>query len=567
MTHLRYAPAAKATGVLSTAVLALMLNGCGADDKLPQLSEASAGTIKHCASIATSFTASGLVITSAAPVAAGTLTLAGSPIPSHCLISGKLGERVSATDGKTYSIKFEVRLPDSWNGRFLYQGNGGLDGAVSTAQGNFGGGPVTNALLQGFAVMSSDAGHSNAQNPYFGIDPQARLDYGYQAVAKLTPIGKGLVNAAYGRPADRSYFAGCSNGGRHAMVAAARYPDDYDGYLAGAPGFNLPKAAVANIWGAQQYAKVATSSDLSTAFTAAERTLVGNALLTQCDALDGVADGLIQDTAACQAKFSLETHVPTCSGARDGSCLTGAQKTVVSGIFSGAKTSTGTAIYASFPYDNGIRGSSFASWEFAAPLDRDSGAVAFTFGTPPLAEAGFNGSNYTLTSNVDSLYQQIFATSGIYTEASMSFMTPPNPTNLEKLKNRGAKMLVYHGVSDAIFSINDTKAWYDGLQAANSNKANEFARVFPVPGMGHCSGGPATDQFDMLTPLVNWVEKGQAPSSILATARGTGNAGGVNTELPSTWSATRTRPLCPYPQVARYKGSGDVEKAESFSCQ
>jgi len=146
-------------------------------------------------------------------------------------------------------------------------------------------------------------------------------------------------------------------------------------------------------------------------------------------------------------------------------------------------------------------------------------------------------------------------------------MTPPDGANLARLKNRGAKMLVYHGTSDPIFSSDDTTGWYEALRAANSGDASNFARFFRVPGMNHCSGGPATDQFDMLTPLVNWVEKGQAPDSVLATARGTGNAGGVNADLPAAWSAARSRPLCPYPKVARYKGSGSVEDAASFSCQ
>jgi feruloyl esterase len=148
----------------------------------------------------------------------------------------------------------------------------------------------------------------------------------------------------------------------------------------------------------------------------------------------------------------------------------------------------------------------------------------------------------------------------------MNFMTPPNPTILSALKSRGAKFMVSHGVSDPIFSVNDTQAWYDGLRANNGGDASSFTKFYRVPGMGHCSGGPATDQFDMLTPLVKWVEQGQAPQAVVATARGAGNAGGVNADVPATWAANRTRPLCPYPQVARYKG-GDPESAASFACE
>jgi feruloyl esterase len=160
-------------------------------------------------------------------------------------------------DDKTYAIGFEMRLPRAWNGRFYYQANGGLDGAVVPAQGATGGGPLTSALAQGFAVMSSDAGHTGAQTTRFGFDVQARLDYGYQAVGKLTPMAKALAQAAYGKAPERSYIGGCSNGGRHAMVAAARYPHLYDGYLVGAPGFNLPKAALANLWDVRRNARFA----------------------------------------------------------------------------------------------------------------------------------------------------------------------------------------------------------------------------------------------------------------------------------------------------------------------
>ena len=163
----------------------------------------------------------------------------------------------------------------------------------------------------------------------------------------------------------------------------------------------------------------------------------------------------------------------------------------------------------------------------------------------------------------------IVATNSTYPESSLSFMQPVNPSNLSTLKNRGAKVMVYHGVSDPIFMHDDTVTWYENLRGANNGNASDFARLFPVPGMGHCSGGPATDQFDMLTPLVNWVEKGQAPESVVATARGAATtAGAANAAVPVGWSPARTRPLCPYPQVARLKvGATNLEIAESFSCQ
>ena len=549
----------------------------------------SGGPLKRdCASLASTLAYPDTAFTSSAPVAAGALQLAGQAIPAHCLLQGKMLERVSPVDGKTYAIGFEMRLPTRWNGRYFYQANGGIDGSVVPATGNTsGGGPLTSALLQGFAVISSDAGHNGAQNPTFGIDPQARLDYGYQAVGKLTPMAKEVIRFAYGRGPAYSYIGGCSNGGRHTMVAAARYADQYDGYLVGSPGFNLPKAAVANIYGARQYAPFAVPGatipggpfaglpDLSGAWTPAERQLVSSKVLERCDALDNLADGIVQDVRECQRAFNLERDVPTCTGARDGTCLSAGQKVAIGNIFSGAKDSRGRPVYSSFPYDAGHGSSGTPFWEFIAPLILDSGAVGFVFGTPPQNPATFNPVLFSLTSDFDAMAASIFATAPPYTESGMSFMTPPHPTDLHELQRRGARMLVYHGVSDPIFSPDDTARWFTSLGRPEGRErgddgrggpARSFARLYLVPGMNHCSGGPATDQFDLLGPLVKWVEEGEAPEQVVASARGPGNAGGANPEVPASWAANRTRPLCAYPRVATYHG-GDPERAASFSCR
>jgi len=543
--------------------------GGGGSTALPQLSPAQpaklAGT---CDALLTTIAAANTTITAASQVAAGTLTIAGKAVPAHCLVKGQMFQRVGPVDGKSYAIGFEMRLPLDWNGRFFYQANGGIDGSVVTATGGVGGGgPLTHALNMGFAVISSDAGHAAAMGPTFGIDPQARLDYGYQAAGKLTPMAKKVIEVAYGKGPDRSYFGGCSNGGRHTMVATARYADQYDGFLVGDPGFRLPLAAIANIKGAQTYAALSpTPTDPSGGFTLAERKLVSDAVLARCDALDGAADGLVNDAKACAAAFDLARDVPTCGATRDGSCLSAAQKTSIAQLFSGATTSAGARIYSSFPFDAGLATGGWASWKFSAPLALDSGAVGMIWQVPPEDPATFVGPTFALTGNIDTMLAKVNATNATYAEAAMSFMTPPDATNLAKLKARGAKVMAYHGTSDPIFSSDDTLAWYEGLRSANGGDAGNFARYFPVPGMNHCSGGPATDQFDMLTPLVAWVEQGTAPEAVVASARGTGNAGGANADLPAAWAADRSRPLCAWPKVARYKGSGDIERAENFSC-
>lgn len=553
------------------ALLLSALSACGGSEaeSLPQLSAATGATLISCTDLASKISFPDTTLSGATAVAAGALTVAGTPVPAHCQVTGSMFQRTSSVDGNAYAIGFELRLPTNWNGRFFYQANGGIDGNVLPATGGVNGGnALTHALAQGFAVLSSDAGHAGSLGPFFGIDPQARLDYGYQAAAKLTPMAKAALAVAYGKGPDRSYFGGCSNGGRHTLVAASRLADQYDGFLSGDPGFNLPKAATANIAGAQSYAALATTAgDLSTGFTAAERTLVANAVLGQCDGLDGASDGLVQDTAACQAAFSLDRDVPTCTGSRDGTCLSADQKTRISQLFTGATTRTGAKIYASFPYDNGLGTGNWSFWKFTAPLVLDSGAVGVIFSVPPADAATFNGPAFALGGDVDDMVAKINATNATYTESAMSFMTPPNPSDLSAVKKRGAKLMIYHGTADPIFSSDDTTAYYEGLRQANGGDASNFARFYRVPGMNHCTGGPATDQFDMLTPLVNWVEKGTAPDSVVATARGAGNAAAVNVDVPSTWAANRTRPLCAYPKVARYNGSGSLEAAESFSCK
>jgi len=554
-------------------LLSLAACGGGSDDPppLPRLAAAQAAPLANCTGLAGAFSFARTAIDSAALVGAGTLTNGGAPVGEHCLVRGKMNQRVSAVDSQAYAIGFEMRLPREWNGRFLYQGNGGTDGVVSPATGAFvGGGPLRHALQQGFAVISSDAGHSAAQNPLFGLDPQARLDYGYQAVGTLTPMAKAMIRSAYGKGPDRSYIGGTSNGGRHAMVAAARLPGEYDGFLAISPGFNLPKAAVAQLYGAQQWAAVATDlANLETALPQNERKLIADAILGKCDALDGAADGLVQDVEACRSAFDLARDVPTCSGARNGTCLTAAQKAAVQNVFAGARNSKGEALYARWPYDPGMVQPGWADWKFRNSVGaaRDPVALAFIFSSPPeSASVLSNKLDYALKFNFDVDAPRIFATSGIYTESAMSFMTPPNPTQLDTLRERGAKMIVVHGNSDGVFSVDDTTAWYESLNARYGQRAGDFTRFFRVPGMGHSRGGPATDQFDALTALVNWVEGGIAPDSIIASARGVGNPGGVNSDVPANWSPGRTRPLCPHPQVARYVG-GDIESASSFACR
>ena len=563
MTH----PRSSALSLLVCTAVAV-LGACAAKSPAVPLSPAQGATLASCTGLERKL-AYPLTSFSAKPVAAGELSVAGKPIAAHCLVTGRMNERTSPVDGKRYAIGFEMRLPEAWNGRFFYQANGGVDGSVVTATGAVSAGPgLDNALAQGFAVISSDAGHNASQNGSFGIDPQARLDYGYRAVAQLTPMAKQVIGAAYGKPPDRSYIGGCSNGGRHALVAAARLADEYDGFLVGDPGTVLPRAAIANLAGGKTYSSLATNpADPATGFSLAERQLVSGAVLARCDVLDGVRDGMVQDTSACQAAFDLDRDVPTCSAARDGTCLSAAQKSGIGRLFAGAPTRDGKPVYASFPYDAGLATPDWASWKFSAPATRDAGAVADIWQVPPADPAAFDGRAFMLASDVDALLAKVQLTDATYTESALSFMLPPHLADMSAVRKRGAKIVIFHGTSDPIFSSAHSVSVYESWSGGSGADVATFARLYLVPGMNHCRGGPATDQFDLLTPLVAWVERGQAPGSVSASVRGAGNAAGVNADLPPGWSAARTRPLCPYPAVARYGGSGDIESAASFICR
>lgn len=497
---------------------------------------------------------------------------ASGALPAHCRVNGALNER-TGIDRKPYAIGFELRTPapEAWNGKFFFQGGGGTNGFIVPATGNLLNAPSGTALERGYAVASTDGGHDGGQSDVsFAIDPQARSDYGYNAVGQVTLAAKTLLQARFGRAPERSYLLGCSNGGRDAMVAASRFADQFDGFVAANPGFNLPKAAVAQQWDTQQFMSAAGPGQLpKDAFPASAMTLVSQKVLERCDALDGLADGIVNDRARCRSRFDLDRDVPTCAGAPADDCLSAPQKTALRNIFAGPRNSAGDHLYASWPLDPGVSGQNWRFWKLDAgfaPLPFNTligaGAMGFIFTSPPdapdLSDAGFA---YQLGFSMDSDAPKIFATTTTYRESAMEFMTPPNPTRLTTLKARG-KLIVVHGTADPVFSADDSIAWYDALMAADPAAA-AYARLFLVPGMNHCGGGPATDRFDMLTALENWVEKGQAPDVVVATV----NAADPDV-VAAGWPARRSRPLCAYPKQALLQaGAADTESAASFECR
>jgi feruloyl esterase len=390
-------------------------------------------------------------------------------------------------------------------------------------------------------------------------------------------MGKALVRSYYGKAPDTSYLVGSSNGGRHGFIAASRLPQAYDGILVSTPGYRLPLAAVAQVWDAQQFATIARPDpvtgkpDLRSAFPPADMAMVARSILARCDALDGLADGIVADLQACEKAFQVARDIPACAaGAPAGSCLNAGQKDVLTKVLAGPKDKTGAAVYAGLPADPGIAGSDWAAWKFVNSVGpRDAIALGFVFVTPPASPAVLTGQgstliDYALGFSLDTDLPKLSATSGPYRESAMAFMTPPE-TSFKSFVANGGKLIVFHGTADPVFSALDSIAWHERFRSAHGAAADQHARLFLVPGMNHSRGGPATDQMDMVDALVAWVERAQAPDSVVARARGIGSAV-PNPEVPASWSPTRSRLLCPYPQVPRYQG-GDTETAASFRCR
>jgi feruloyl esterase len=503
-------------------------------------------------------------------------------MPEHCEVIGVMRERV-ARDGQHYAVKFHVRMPTAWNGRFLFQGGGGTNGMLGNATGGVQlGGPT--ALDGGYAIVSTDTGHDNAINNdparqgtvVFGYDYQARLEYAEKALDSVATTAKRIVRAYYGHRANRNYFFGCSNGGREGMVFAQRFPRQFDGIVAGAPAFALPRAATAEAWDTQTFAALAKSEgllnknglpDIGRTFSDADFRIVAETVAKVCDADDGIADGMVSNLFRCttaRIKPALESQA--CAGQKEAGCLTHEQVAALVRSYEGPRNSQGQALYADWPWDIGIADRGWRMWKIggmggpmggteAINVMLGAAALSALFVTPPVPVAATGEAllRYHLEFNFDRDFASTYATTRDFPRSGWDLMSAQSP-NLAGFRRHGGKMLVPHGGSDPIFSINDTISWWRKVDAANRGGAAEFVRVFPVPGMTHCAGGPATDQYNALAALVAWVEEGKAPDRIEAKA---GRA--------SPWPG-RTRPLCPYPKVARYK-SGDVERSESFACE
>jgi pimeloyl-ACP methyl ester carboxylesterase len=449
-------------------------------------------------------------------------------VPAHCRVDGVIDER-TGRDGKPYGIGFAVALPNEWNGRFLFQGGGGLNGSVQPPLGGAYAGDRP-ALARGFAVASTDSGHqSTGFDGSFFRDQQATLDFLYQAVAEVTVVAKALVARHYGMPQSHAYFVGCSTGGREAMMMSQRFPDYFDGIVAAAPaartsfsnlGLRYATATLNAIAPRDADGKPQTRAALSDA----DRRLLTDGIVAACDALDGNRDGLIFVPQSCA--FDPKTLV--CPGEKKEGCLSPAQVTAIRAVMQGPRTTGGRQVYPGYFYDTGIATTQGLPGVLAGPVIPEGRPVGATF-------------------DVDAA-----AADAMDARAMVGDSTAW--TNLSTFRGHGGKLIFLHGLSDPWFSAKETMRYYELLGSDNPEAPlADWSRLFLVPGMGHCGGGAHTlDQVDMLSAVVDWVESDRAPERVIATGQ----------SMPG-----ESRPLCPYPRHAHYEGSGDAREAANYTCR
>lgn len=450
-------------------------------------------------------------------------------VPAFCHVEGVIDQRTGA-DGKQYGIGFALALPDQWNSRFLFQGGGGLNGNVALPLGSQAAG-ATPGLARGFAVVTTDSGHKGAVfDGSFFRDQEASLNFYYVAIGRVAQLAKRMIASYYQRPAQHSYFDGCSTGGREAMIMSQRYPEYFDGIISGDPAIrtgnsNLSLGYMTSLFDAIAPKDDNGKPDPKKAFSDSDRKLIISSLLDVCDAKDGLKDGMIFNWQAC----NFDPAALTCSGAKDDRCLTRAQVDVLKKAFSGPKSVHGYDIYPGVPYDAGIA---------------DAGRLPGLLHGPVIpVVTGADFADFDPDREAARVAADATARLGDSTW-----------TNLTTFAGHGGKLIFYHGLSDPWFSPLDTLGYYEKMAKNTANgSVGSWSRIYFVPGMSHCQGGSATlDQFDMLTAIVDWVENGAAPDRVIATGR----------DFPG-----RSRPLCPYPQHAQYSGHGDTNDASNFVCR
>ncbi|MBZ5557173.1 MAG: tannase/feruloyl esterase family alpha/beta hydrolase [Acidobacteriia bacterium] len=465
----------------------------------------------------------------APPVASGATAPQGPPappaaaqlfrdLPAFCRVTAML-EPSSDSD-----IKIEVWMPASgWNGKFEAVGNGGWAGAISFPA-------MAAAIRRGYATASTDTGHAgNGGDASFAFDhPEKLVDFAYRAVHEMTVMAKLIENRYYGSAPTLSYWNGCSTGGRQGLKEAQTFPSDYDGIIAGAPANYMTHLLTHSIWVAQ-----ASLKDPASLIPREKYAAVHKAALDACDMIDGVKDGVIEDPGKCH----FDPKTIQCAGDDTPACLTAPQVETARKIYSPAKNSKGAVL---FP---GLEPGSELGWAgLAGPAPL---SIADTF------------FKYDVFKNPDWDFKTLdFDKDVAMIDEQDDVLLNATDPNLKPFFSRGGRLLMYHGWSDQLIAPRNSINYYSSVAKASggADKAADSIRLFMVPGMAHCAGGDGTSTFDSVTVLEQWVEQKKTPTLIQASHLNSG-------------VADRTRPLCPYPAIAAYKGSGDTNDAANFTCK
>jgi len=456
--------------------------------------------------------------------------------PEHCRVSGVLSPEIA----------FEVSLPADWNGRLYMIGNGGHAGEALDNPGRVA--QVRQAMENGFAVAQTNTGHFASDAPsasWVLSNPQKALDYAYRAVHLTAVTAKEVANRYYSRAVDKAYWNSCSNGGRQGLIEAQRYPADFDGIVANAPWVDQTGFTIGAIWNQRAFTETHVSAD--------KLALVADRAMQQCDAVDGLRDGLIDDPRKCS--FNVARDVPMCASGNEASamCLTSAEAATVQKVYDGPQAG-GREVFPGFevgseavvPRPNGPATSGWIG--LIAPAQAGGGAADFGLadGTmrylvfdPPRADWDFKTFDFGRDPPLLDRWGKL---------------ANAKEANLRDFRARGGKLLITYGWADAILQPQMGVDYYEKAAAANGRDTTDFMRLFMIPGMAHCGGGVGPDQYDAVTAVVDWVEKGAAPDTLIAKKI-------VNGQV------TRSRPLCPYPQVARHRGQGSTDDAANFECK
>ena len=439
---------------------------------------------------------------------------------AHCRVDGTVGRE----------IKFRLLLPDQWNRKFMMGGGGGFVEGIDNQS--------ASSVNVGYATVATDTGHQGlAVSASWALDNiERQLNFGHVAIHRVAVVAKAIIRSYYNAAASRSYFNGCSNGGRQALMEAQRYPDDFDGIVAGAPAYDFTGLAAQFIMDVK--AAFPDKESLSKAlFPPDTLKSVESQIVAKCDAIDGVTDGLMEDPRRCAVDVSTLTG------------LTAQQTKALATIYGEKKLPDGSAIYPAQP--PGGEGDVAAGWPLwingvnqMLMLAYKAPSLRFGFGTEFFKYFVFNDPAWDYLKYDFSNYRRDSRLAGSMLNAT--------DTNLDAFKARSGKLVLYHGWSDAALSANATTKYYEQVQARDA-AVMDYARLFMMPGVAHCAGGPGPDRVDWYSVIDDWVEKGKAPERIVATKMVSGKA-------------ARTRPLCAYPLKATYKGSGSIDDEANFVC-